>query len=94
MTIAVPDHTGSGSRVSASWFTSERTVMPSAPKENLAVVGSVWGPKILPDHLVTVHPSAVSYQTLWADTDPSGMPARAMAPGTFYPPVTGALKLG
>lgn len=94
MTIAVPDHTGNASSVNESWFTTRRAVAPPAERKNLAVVGSVWGPQILPDHLVTITPTAVGYERLWSDLDPAGMPARAMAPGTYFPPVTGALKMG
>lgn len=92
-TIPVPDHTGDH-QVVGSYYTSERPVTPPTPPQNLAVVGSAWGPNILPDRLITVHPSSVSYQDLWSDVDPSGLPARAIAAGTYIPPVTGAMKLG
>lgn len=94
MTIAVPDHTGDHPSTSASWFTTERQTATPTPRQDLTVVGSTWGPQILPDQLVTVRSSSVSYQDLFSDVDPSGMPARAMARGTYIPPVTGALKVG
>jgi hypothetical protein len=94
MTIAVPDHTGAHPAQSSQWFTQTRAQRFPMPTPDLAIVGSSWGPQVLPDQMITINPTSVDYTDLWSSLDPSGMPARAMPRGTYVPPVTGAMKLG
>jgi hypothetical protein len=75
-------------------YNSRFTYAPPAVYPGSDVVGSAWGPAIMPDQMVTVDTNSVGYLDLFTSLDPTGAQGRGRFGGTFVPPVTGALKLG
>lgn len=90
MGMAVPDHTGAHPTQSTARFTVSAPMVYPAH----TIIGSLGGPSILPDQVVTISPDSVGYRDLFTSLDPGGGIGRGMYQGTFAAPVTGAMKLG